>query len=61
MKPFNCHIASEYNVISHAFIMHYHIVNLKFTKIFSIPILYNKMAGGLMQLVAYGAQDVYLN
>jgi hypothetical protein len=31
-------------------------------KLFSLPIVQQtlKMAGGLMQLVAYGAQDVYL-
>ena len=32
-----------------------------FDKLFSPTIIYYIMGGGLMQLVAYGAQDVYLN
>jgi hypothetical protein len=36
------------------------LINGVSVKLFSMYILSNKMGGGLMQLVAYGAQDIYL-
>ena len=35
-------------------------MNYKFVNIFIILLYYIIMGGGLMQLVAYGAQDIYL-
>jgi hypothetical protein len=59
----NCYIVYRFTLFrTKIFIIFIFLINVFISNFFFLLLRYknNKMGGGLMQLVAYGAQDIYL-